>query len=37
MQAIRSLIYTTLMALVTGVTGVIVILSALLPLTIKQR
>ena len=37
MQAIRSLIYTTLMALVTGVTAVIVILSALLPLTIKQR
>ena len=37
MQAIRSLIYTTLAALVTGVTAVIVILSALLPLTIKQR
>ena len=37
MQAIRSLIYTTLAALVTGVTGVIVILSALLPLTIEQR
>ena len=37
MQVIRSLIYTVLMALITGVTGVIVILSALLPLTIKQR
>jgi 1-acyl-sn-glycerol-3-phosphate acyltransferase len=37
MQAIRSLVYTTLMALFTGVTGIIVILSSLLPLTIKQR
>ena len=37
MQAIRSLIYTTLMALTTGVFGVIVLISALLPLSIEQR
>jgi 1-acyl-sn-glycerol-3-phosphate acyltransferase len=37
MQAIRSLIYTTLMALGTGVFGVIVLISALLPLTLEQR
>jgi 1-acyl-sn-glycerol-3-phosphate acyltransferase len=37
MQAIRSLVYTTLMALTTGVFGVIVLISALLPLTIEQR
>jgi len=37
MQAIRSLVYTTLMALITGVFGVIVLISALLPLSIEQR
>jgi 1-acyl-sn-glycerol-3-phosphate acyltransferase len=37
MQAIRSLIYTTLMVLGTGVFGVIVLISALLPLSIEQR
>ncbi len=37
MQAIRSLIYTALAALVTGVFGVIVLISALLPLSIEQR
>jgi 1-acyl-sn-glycerol-3-phosphate acyltransferase len=37
MQAIRSLIYTTLMVLGTGVFGVIVLISALLPLTLEQR
>jgi len=37
MQAIRSLVYTTLMALTTGVFGVIVLISALLPLSIEQR
>jgi 1-acyl-sn-glycerol-3-phosphate acyltransferase len=37
MQAIRSLIYSTLMVLGTGVFGVIVLISALLPLSIEQR
>jgi 1-acyl-sn-glycerol-3-phosphate acyltransferase len=37
MQAIRSLIYSTLMVLGTGVFGVIVLISALLPLTLEQR
>ena len=37
MQAIRSLVYTTLMVLGTGVFGVIVLISALLPLTLEQR
>ena len=37
LQLLRSVIYTTLMFLVTGVFGVIVLLSALLPLTIEQR
>jgi 1-acyl-sn-glycerol-3-phosphate acyltransferase len=37
MQAIRSLVYTTLMVLFTGVFGVIVLISALMPLTIEQR
>jgi 1-acyl-sn-glycerol-3-phosphate acyltransferase len=37
MQAIRSLLYTTLMVLATGVFGVIVLISALLPLSIEQR
>jgi 1-acyl-sn-glycerol-3-phosphate acyltransferase len=37
MQAIRSLVYTTLMVLGTGVFGVIVLVSALLPLTLEQR
>jgi len=35
--AIRSLIYTTLMILTTGLFGVVVLVSALLPLTIEQR
>ena len=35
--AVRSLIYTTLMILTTGVFGVVVLVSALLPLTIEQR
>jgi 1-acyl-sn-glycerol-3-phosphate acyltransferase len=37
MQAVRSLIYTVLVFLMTGVFGVIVLISALLPLTIEQR
>ena len=37
LQLLRSVIYTTLMFLATGVFGVIVLLSALLPLTIEQR
>ncbi len=37
MLLIRSLIYTTLMVLSTAVFGVIVLVSALLPLTIEQR
>ena len=37
LQFLRSVIYTTLMFVTTGVVGVIVLLSALLPLTIEQR
>ena len=37
MQALRSLIYTTLFILVTAFFGVVVLVSALLPLSIKQR
>jgi 1-acyl-sn-glycerol-3-phosphate acyltransferase len=37
MQAIRSLVYTTLMILGTAIFGVIVLISALLPLSIEQR
>jgi 1-acyl-sn-glycerol-3-phosphate acyltransferase len=37
MQALRSLVYSTLLVLTTGVFGVIVLISALLPLTIEQR
>ena len=37
LQWIRSVIYTVLLFLGTGVFGVIVLVSALLPLTIEQR
>jgi len=37
MQAFRSLVYTTLFILVTAVFGVVVLISALLPLSIQQR
>ena len=37
LQWVRSVIYTVLLFLVTGIFGVIVLLSALLPLTIEQR
>ena len=37
LQWIRSVIYTVLLFLVTGFFGVIVLLSALLPLSIEQR
>ena len=37
MQAFRSLIYTTLFFLVTAFFGVVVLISALLPLSIEQR
>jgi len=37
MQAIRSLVFTTLFVLTTAVFGVIVLVSALLPLSIEQR
>jgi 1-acyl-sn-glycerol-3-phosphate acyltransferase len=37
MQALRSLIYTTLFILVTAFFGVVVLISALMPLSIEQR
>ena len=37
LQWIRSVVYTVLLFLVTGVFGVIVLVSALLPLSIEQR
>jgi 1-acyl-sn-glycerol-3-phosphate acyltransferase len=37
MQALRSLLYTTLFIAVTAVFGVIVLVSAMLPLTLEQR
>ena len=37
MQALRSLIYTTLFIAITAVFGVIVLISAVLPLSLEQR